>query len=369
MSDDTTPPAEQGPAGPKRTVFGRHRVLTGIVAALVVVALGAGGWLLYLNSLIAPDTFVGADDRLADEDRPDKADSTSMNILLAGADNGEDDGDGVSTEEALDAEQWQSGLLRSDTIMFIHVPADRKSAYLVSIPRDSYVPIYDEGGQPVGKDKINAEFAEYGPTGYVATVEHLTDLRMDHVAVVDWTGFKDISSALGGVEVYIPEAFYDSSQDIRWDQGYQDLEGDEALAYVRTRYGLEGGDFDRIARQQNFLRAMMAKMLDQGVFSDPVTFANMLKAVVSNLSVDEGFGRGEIRSLVLSLRGMDSEDVTFLTAPLGSYGETSSGSSIVRLDEQQSGALWDAVREEDVDSYLQRYGGEAGELQGSKEIS
>ncbi len=381
MSDDTTPPPDPGsdaagtpPVGGRakrsnRTVLGRHRILTGVVAGLLVLLLGAGGWLFYLNSLIDPDTFVGPDDRLSDEDRPDRADNESMNILLAGADNGEDDGDGVSTTEALDSEQWQPGVLRSDTIMFVHVPADRKAAYLVSIPRDAYVQIYDESGQPVGKDKINEAFAGYGPTGYVATIEHLTDLRMDHLAVIDWTGFKDISTALGGVEVYIPESFYDSSQDIRWEQGYEDLEGDEALAYVRTRYGLEGGDFDRIARQQNFLRAMLEKMLDQGVFGDPVTFANMLQAVVRNLSVDDGFSKGEIRGLVLSLRGLGTGDVTFLTAPLGSYGETPEGSSIVRLDEEQSGVLWDAVREEQIGPYLEEYGDEAGELEGSKEVS
>ncbi len=392
MSDDTTssPGAEPAtgrsteaagadapgahPGGSRRATTrwtrGGRRWLTGLLAGLLVLVLAAGGWLFYLNHQLGDiDAFLSPADTLAEEDRPERPDNESMNILLAGADNGENDGDGVSTEQALDAEEWQPGLLRSDTIMFIHVPANRKAAYLVSIPRDSYVTIYDETGEPQGKDKINAAFSTYGPAGYTSTIEHLTGLRMDHLAVVDWTGFKDISTALGGVEVYIPESFYDSSQDIQWDQGYETLEGDTALAYVRTRYGLAGGDFDRIARQQNFLRAMMAKMLDQGVFTDMFTFGNMLKAVVRNLSVDEGFSTGEIRGLVLSLRGMKSDDVTFLTAPLGGYGETDSGSSIVRLDPRQSEALWTAVAEEEIDDYVRTYGDEAGQLDGVRDVS
>lgn len=333
------------------------------------MVLAAGGWLLYLNNqLQAIDDFLGPDSTLADEDRPERPDNDSMNILLAGADNGENDGDGVSTEEALDAKVWRPGLLRSDTIMFVHIPASRKAAYLVSIPRDSYVTIYDENGDPQGQDRINAAFATYGPSGYTATIEQLTGLRMDHLAVIDWTGFKEISTALGGVEVYIPETFYDSSQRIQWDEGYETLEGDTALAYVRTRYGLEGGDFDRIARQQNFLRAMMEKMLEQGVFSDLFTFKNMLQALVANLSVDDGFSSGEIRGLAMSMRGMSSGDVTFLTAPLGTYGRSPEGASIVRLAERQSEALWDAVADEEIDEYVRRYGDEAGELQGDRGV-
>ena len=353
----------------KRSFVARHKWLTGVIASLLALVLAASGWLLYLNNQLGDiDDFLGPDATLTDEDRPQRPDNNSLNILLAGADNGENDGDGISTEEALDAETWQPGQLRSDTIMFVHIPANRKAAYLVSIPRDSYVTIYDENGDPQGKDRVNAAFSTYGPSGYTATIEQLTGLRMDHLAVIDWTGFKEISTALGGVEVYIPKTFYDSSQRIQWNEGYETLEGDTALAYVRTRYGLESGDFGRIARQQNFLRAMMEKMLDQGVFSDLFTFKNMLQAVVRNLSVDNGFSSGDIRGLALSMRGMSSDDVTFLTAPLGKYGRSPSGASIVRLDGQQSGALWDAVADEEVDNYVRRYGDESGELEGDRGI-
>lgn len=359
------------PAGPRarRNVFVRHRWWTAAAAVLLVVAIALGGWLYYLNGLIDPPAFIAPSQSLPEADRPAPAEDESLNILLGGADNGENDGDNVSTEAALAAPRWAKGKLRSDTIMVMHIPASRKQAYLISIPRDSYVTIYDERGVPRGKDKINAAFSEYGPAGYVSTIEHLTDLRMDHLAIIDWTGFKDISTALGGVEVFIPEAINDESQGVQWNRGYETLEGSRALAYVRTRYGLENGDFGRIARQQNFLRAMMEKMLDQGAFTDPITFARMLKAVINNLHIDDEFTPGDIRGLALSLRGIDSEDVIFVTAPLGTYDETASGSSIVRLAPRQTTALWSSVQAETLRKYVRKYGDDAGQLEDAKSVN
>ncbi len=367
------------------SVLVRHKWWTAAVSVLLVLALVVGGWLYYLNGLIDPQSFAAPGQSLSAEGRPapvsgttggDGSDGggsdsgeTSLNILLGGADNGENDGDNVDTAAALAAPTWAKGKLRSDTIMILHVPTSRQRAYLISIPRDSYVPIYDETGTPQGKDKVNAAFSRYGPAGYVSTIEHLTDLRMDHLAIVDWTGFKDISTALGGVEVFIPEAIDDQSQGVQWDRGYETLEGSRALAYVRTRYGLENGDFDRIARQQNFLRAMMEKILDQGVFTDPITFSRMLRAVIDNLYVDDEFTPGGIRSLALSLRGLKSDSVKFVTAPLGRYDETASGSSIVRLAAKQSDALWQSVKDEKLRRYVRRFGDDAGELQKAKEVN
>ena len=117
------------------------------------------------------------------------------------------------------------------------------------------------------------------------------------------------------------------------------------------------------------MRAMMEKMLDQGVFSDPITFAKMLQAVVDNLYVDDGFTPDKIRDLTLSLRGLESDDVVFVTAPLGRYSETDSGSSIVLLAKKQTSALWDAVREEKLRRYVRRFGDESGALKDPKKVN
>ena len=121
-----------------------------------------------------------------------------------------------------------------------------------------------------GYGKINAAFAYGGPSLARQTVEQLTGIHIDHLAIIDWAGFKDLTTALGGIRVYIPETFYDDSQRITWEKGWHDFEGQEALAYVRTRHGLENGDFDRIERQQNFLRATMGKLLSGGTTRNPI---------------------------------------------------------------------------------------------------
>jgi LCP family protein required for cell wall assembly len=296
--------------------------------------------------------------------RPAKIDNEAVNILMAGVDRG----NGDSVGKFIDA-GWKPGVFRSDTIMMLHVTADRDHAYLVSIPRDAYVRIYNAKGTFEEKNKVNVALSVYGPGAYVSTVEHLTGLRMDHQVIVDWAGFKDIADALGGVEVYIPESFYDTSQKIQWTAGRQTLMGDKALAYVRTRYNLpdESGDFGRIARQQNFLRSMMGKMLSRGTMANPVKLTNTLKAVVKYITVDDGFSTGEIRNLALSLRGIETDDVTFVTAPWSGYGDEVG--STVHLNMKQCDALWKAMADDDIAEYIQKYGNQSGVLDDPKGVS
>jgi LCP family protein required for cell wall assembly len=340
----------------------RHVILCSVIAVVALGATAAGGWVLYLNNMLGNVDKVGL--TVDEENRPPPTHGEELNILLAGADNGE----GPSIAEDVDAGQWDPGSHRSDTIMILHIPADREGAYLVSIPRDSYVKIYDEHGEYAYKDKINAAFSLYGPSGYLSTVEHLTGLRMDHLAIIDWKGFKDLSSALGGVEVYIPETFYDSSQKITWQEGTHQLEGLEALQYVRTRHGLTNGDFGRIARQQNFLRSMMGELLSQGTVTNPLKLTSAMRAITDNLTVDDDWSGSGMRDLALQLRNIRTGDVTFLTAPMAGYATTPDGASVVNLDDVQCKALWKAIADDDIDSYLKKYSGEAGKLSKPEDV-
>lgn len=307
--------AEKAPAWVKR-----HKILSSLIVLVVVAILLVGGYALWLYlKLDNIDRFAGLDA----EGRPDPAAGEALNILLLG-----EDGDGEAQ--------------RSDTIILAHIPEDRESAYLVSIPRDSYVPIYDENNERQGKNKINASFSYYGAPGAQATVEQLTDTRIDHVAMMNWEGFKDLSTALDGVRVYIPESFYDSSQKIQWEQGWQTVEGKRALQYVRTRHGLSDGDFGRIARQQNFMRSLMNKLINEGMTS-PTKLPNVLDSITNNLQVDKDWATGDIRDLAFNMRGIDSEKVEFLTAPMARYGDTDVGSVVV-LDKRKCKKLWDAMR-------------------------
>src|SRR5215210_4690966 len=157
-----------------------------------------------------------------EEPRPPKTDGESVNYVLLGSDSR------VKTN---------AGQGRSDVLMVMHLSGDRKSAYMISFPRDMYVPIPGHG-----KDKINAAFAYGGPPLAVRTVEGLVDTRMDHLALIDFEGFINLTQELGGVTVHNK---YDSvSQGYKFPVGNITVSGDEALAYVRERKQLPHGDLD-----------------------------------------------------------------------------------------------------------------------------
>lgn len=349
----------------------RHRILAVVLAGFLVLGVAGAGYAAMLNRKIGNIDRIDAAQSLKDEDRPDPAPGKALNILLLGADaSGESEGSNKGSADItadLKKKKWPSGKYRSDTMIVMHIAADRKQAYLVSIPRDSYIDIYDETGTEKGKDKANAAFSYYGPAGAISTVENLTNLRMDHLAMIDWNGFKDLSVALGGVKLYVPETVYDSSQKVTWKKGYQNLEGQKALKYVRMRKGLENGDFDRIARQQNFIRALMKKTLSQGTMSNPVKLSKALEAVTQNLTVDRDFTNSDIKGLALAMRGIKSDDVKFMTAPKASYGTDANGGSVVNLDEIKSEELYTAIKGDDVASYLEEYPEEA--LKGDKQVN
>ncbi len=334
----------------------RHRrAIVAIGTTLALLLAVVTGYAYWLNSQLGDVDRIDTGSLL---DRPDPDAGEAINILLLGSDAGEpqsQDQRGTSIAEDTTAAEWPSGKYRSDTIMVVHVAADRRSVQIVSIPRDTLTMIYDENGEPTSEQKVNAAFSEYGPNGAIATVEELTGLQMAHLAIIDWDGFKDLSSAVGGVPVTIPESFRDPQQGISWEAGEQTLEGEEALAYVRTRYGLLRGDIDRIARQQNFMRSLMNEMLASGTTSNPVRLTRTLGAVTRNLTVDQDWSPADMRALALALRGTQADDVSFLTAPVAATEDVAGLGNVVRLDEARSAELFEAVSRDRVSDYVERY--------------
>jgi LCP family protein required for cell wall assembly len=244
--------------------------------------------------------------------------------------------------------------------MVLHLPEDRNKAYLFSIPRDSYVQIYDGNGEPVGKDKINSAFADYGPPGYVSTVEHLVGIRMDHLAIIDWAGFKDIVDALGGVTVYVPETTEPDPKldNIVFEKGYNEFDGETALKYVRSRINFALQDIGRIDRQQNFLRAVIQKIDDTGMVTDPQAFSQTFKAIADNLTVDAGWDSGELRDLAWSVRGLRTKDLKAMSAPLDQtdpFPTIDGVGSAVRLDVKAIRALFEAMKNDQVGDYVREH--------------
>ena len=342
---------------PKRGFFRRHKALTIMGGLAIVLVLALIGGVLYVNHVVFGDIDrIDAFGSIDPQTRPDPAEGEAINILLAGADNGDAEGtEGMSIEDAMETGDWSSGLYRSDTIMVLHIPEDHSRAYVVSIPRDSYVKIYNETGKFEAKHKVNYAFSVYGPAGYVSTIEHLTDVRMDHLAIIDWSGFKDVVDALGGVRLYVPETIRDTSQNYTYKQGWNDYDGELALKYVRSRYPLDEGDFDRNRRQQNFLRAMLDQMAQEGALTNFPTFLSAAKAITSNLTIDQEWSNGDMRSLGWSMRGIRKDDVTFLSAPINQrrpFGNVPGDGSVVYLDKREMKDLFGAMRADDMQTFV-----------------
>ena len=338
-----TPPAREPAArvrvrrerkrGPWRRFKGnvaRHKALSVIFVTALVLILILIAWLLWLNHKL------GDIERFPFEpggDRP-AAVGDAQNILLIGVDDPTDQGD---LFEDLASGTWTPGKFRSDAIMVLHISGDRRSAQLVSIPRDSFVDVPE-----LGRTKINASFSAGGPEELAQVVESLSGLRIDHAVMIDFQHLADMTTAMGGIDVVQPEAVTDPRNGYTWEQGPLHLEGDQAVWYVRQRYGMPRGDFDRIQRQQNVLRAMLDKTASAGTLANPFRVTNLVTELASFVAVDDGFTPSEMRSLAISSRGIRPANMRFVTVPVTGT-PTIDGASVVTLDLHQTRDLFDAL--------------------------
>jgi LCP family protein required for cell wall assembly len=307
----------------------RHKALTVLIAlatVLAVIVAGIGIWVWSLNGKIDDIPRFDADfDR---KDRPARAQpKEALNVLMVGV-----DGRGTDVRERLEA--GDTGLL-SDTMMIWHLEEDHENSQVVSFPRDSWVDI--EGH---GKAKLNAAFSYGGPELLVQTLEDTLDIYIDHVAVVDFEGFKDITDTLGGVDLETPD-------------GTQHFDGEEALEYVRERKSLPGGDFDRIDRQQNFLREVLHQATSTGTRMNPLTVNGLIGDLGQLLVLDDDFDNGEIRDLGLDVVTQGAGEVQWMTAYTDGTGTSSDGQSIVLLNIEKSRELMAAISKDKFKDYVE----------------
>lgn len=260
--------------------------------------------------------------------RPARGTTDAVNYVLMGSDSRQAAGAGTG---------------RSDTLMVLHLTADRRHAYLISFPRDMWVNVPGHG-----KNKINAAFAFGGPQLTVRTLEELLDTRMDHAVVVDFDGFVGLTEKLGGITVV--NKHESSSRGHHFPAGQITLEGDQALAYVRERYGLPNGDLDRAERQRDVVKAILAKGLSGDTIANPVKFNGFVAGIAQHLVVDSELSDSEIRKTALSLR-MTGRDVRHLQAPISGFA-TMRGQSIDVVNHSQLKELSRALREDRVSDYL-----------------
>lgn len=279
--------------------------------------------------------FAGLEERPTKPEPPDGSGSVAVDILLLGTDR-RSSTPTTGTDAATPV--WLPGAQRTDTMMLVHISADRSRATLVSLPRDSWVEVPGHG-----MHKLNAAFSLAGPSLAVATVEQLTGIRVDHLAVVDHQGLASLVDVVGGVDVSVPATVRDTANDVTWPRGSHHLDGPGTLLFVRQRYGLPGGDFDRIERQHQVLRSLMASLQDSARSLDVPQLKDLLDAVVTHVTVDSGWRAADMMRLVLDLRHLDEDGVRFLTAPVQGTG-WEGDQSVVWLDRAAGRELWADLR-------------------------
>lgn len=333
---DLDAPADQPvtePSAPQRRergFFRRHKlgvILGGFGVFVLVLLVGMGFWLISLNNKIEDIPRFPADfDR---EDRPPRSQpKDALNVLLVGV-----DGRGTDVRERLQA--GDTGLL-SDTMMIWHLSEDHQESQVVSFPRDSWVDIPGHG-----EAKLNAAFSWGGPELLVHTLEDTLDIYIDHVAVVDFEGFRSITDTLGGVDIEMS------------DGSTEHLDGEEALEYVRERKSLPGGDFDRIDRQQNFLRTILKDATSTGTRVNPMTVTNLIGDLGKLLVLDDDFSNDEIRDLGLDVIRRGAGEVQWMTAFTDGTGTSADGQSIVLLNVEKTAELLDAISKDNFEEYLE----------------
>lgn len=275
---------------------------------------------------------------------PPPSRSGSQTFLLVGVDSRSDL---PPTGKDAKAPEWKPGAQRSDTMMLVHLPADHKHAYVVSLPRDSWVNVPGHG-----MAKLNAAFSWGGPPLLIDTVQRLTRVKIDHLAVIDWSGFRKLTDAVGGVDITVDRTVTRrNGPGGVWAAGKHHMDGDDALDYVRERYGLPNGDLDRTHRQQNFLRAVLSKVLSGGTVTNPLKLKRTLDQVTSVVSVDDRLSDGALRGLVWDMRSVRSSDMVFMNAPVAGF-DTIQKQSVVLLDDTGSAQLWEAVRNDTMADFV-----------------
>jgi LCP family protein required for cell wall assembly len=242
-----------------------------------------------------------------------------LNILVMGSDSRVGVGNDIDGQTDIGS--------RSDTTILVHVSADRKTVYGVSLPRDAMVTrpdCKDKAGHVIsgGEDQIfNAAYSLGGPACTVEQVESLTGIYIDHYVSIDFNGFKDMVDAVHGVTVCIPEDVNDTAHHITLSAGTQELSGQQALNYVRERYALStNSDIGRMKRQQAFIASMVNKVVSAGTLTRPTRVYNFLKAATASIVTDPGLSSlGKLVNLALQFRRTNLDDISFITVPFEAY--------------------------------------------------
>ena len=311
-----------------------------VVLALLLIVGGAGYYLAssFFGARASLDEAEVLTDVFPEEStRPAPSVTGSTTILLLGSD----------TRGSIGSSLESAGGDRSDVMMVIRISGDRTHVTGMSIMRDSWVDIPGRG-----ENKVNAALAFGGVKLAVQTVENLLGTRIDHVAVIDFEGFKAATDALGGVKVNNERAFSSSVlSGTSFPRGEVTLNGEEALAFVRERMAFASGDFQRVRNQQVFLTGLANKMFDTNLVTDAQRVSSLFRAISPYFARDEALTADLMIGIGGSLRGVTSEDLGFFTLPSLGTG-TRAGQSVVLIDFDELDVVKQLLVEDRLNEYL-----------------
>jgi LCP family protein required for cell wall assembly len=301
-----------------------------------VVLLGTGYAWANLQSLISD---ISTTDVISDAGGGEKPADGSVDILMVGMDSRTDSKGNPLPQEILNelhAGDESSGGLNTDTLILMHVPNGGGNAVAVSFPRDAYVQI--AGGY--GRHKINSAYGygkndaiaelersgvsdpqqlevqsrQKGAKNLIGTIEGLTGVTIDHYAEINLVGFYEITKAVGGVDVCLNQATRDNMSGANFAAGQQRIQGREALAFVRQRYGLLRGDLDRIVRQQVFMAGLAKQILSAGTLSDPGKLSSLIDALSKSIVLDKDW---DVLRFATQMKDLTGGSLKFETIPTG----------------------------------------------------
>ncbi|WP_231913244.1 LCP family protein [Rhodococcus sp. 852002-51564_SCH6189132-a] len=323
------PPSRPGPPSrpARRRPLGARRILRRLAIVLVVLVVAMGASMVYLDGTLARvDALADYDGRVGD--------TPGTNWLLVGSDSRV----GLTPEQEQElATGGEVGADRTDTVLLVHIPPGGGATTMISLPRDSYVSV-----PGFGQDKLNASFALGGPQLLVQTVEGATGVHIDHYAEIGFGGFASIVDAVGGVDICVPYPIDDPLAGLRLEPGCQELNGAQALGFVRTR-ATPLADLDRMNNQRLFLSALLSKATSPGTFLNPFRAWSLMSGAAGSLRVDDGDHLWNLARLAWAMRG---ETVT-TTVPVGGFDDVYGIGNVLLWDRERAVPFFGAISEGD----------------------
>ena len=285
------------------------------VVGVFVATLG-GGYVYVTTQLAAAGIDVFSTDGETFDIPTAEEINGPISVLVIGSDTREGQG---STEYG------PVGSSLADVIILFHISADRKNAVALSFPRDLMVAVPScpdpDGGEPSAPrefTQINATLQIGGPACTLLAVQQLTGVTIPYLAMIDFKGVIAMSEAVGGVDVCVAEPISDPKTNLYLDAGEHTLEGADALAFLRTRYGVgDGSDLSRISNQQVFLTSLARKLKDEGALTNPFSMFRIGTAALENMTLSNSLTNlGVIFGMAREANDVDLDKITFLKLPV-----------------------------------------------------